>query len=70
VNGQSISSCANMVITNSKASCTVPFSTMGAVTIVASYLGSANYAPSTSGPLEETIRLGLNRWSPQTFLWW
>jgi hypothetical protein len=42
-------------LTNSKTTCTVSFSTTGANTVVASYSGSTNYAPSTSGLLEETV---------------
>jgi 6-phosphogluconolactonase (cycloisomerase 2 family) len=69
VDGQSISTCANMVVKNSKASCTVAFSTTGTATIVASYLGSTNYAPSTSGSIEETVSRGLNGWFARAFLW-
>jgi hypothetical protein len=57
-NGKSISTCAAMVLTDSKTSCTVSFPAIGANTISASYSGGANYAPSTSGLLEETVSRG------------
>jgi hypothetical protein len=68
-NGEPISDCANMAMANSRASCTVAFSTTGTEMILASYLGSTNYAPSTSDAFEETVNLGLNRWTPHAFPW-
>jgi hypothetical protein len=56
-------------VTDSRASCTVSFSTTGTASIVARYLGSTNYAPSTSGPVEETVGLSLTRWAAHAFAW-
>ena len=69
INGQPLSTCTNIVVTDSRASCTVSFSTTGTASIVARYLGSTNYAPSTSGPVEETVGLSLTRWAAHAFAW-
>ena len=69
VNGAPIPKCTNMVVTNSKAACVVSFSNTGSASIVASYLGSPNYAPSTSSPLAETVGLSLTRWAALPFTW-
>jgi hypothetical protein len=50
-----IITCENQPLTDGKATCSASYATTGSQTISAEYLGSPNYAESTSANLSETI---------------